>query len=91
MTKADLIETVRNSKGVDLTRKQTEEAVGAVFDALRTAIKKNKRFYYPGFGTFKVRTRKARKGRNPRTGAPITIKATRTVGFKPSPKLKSIL
>lgn len=91
MTKAELIEEVRNAKGVDLTKKQTEVVLNAVFEAVRNAIKKDKRFSFPGFGTFTVRARKARKGRNPRTSAPITIKASKTVGFKPAPKLKGIL
>lgn len=91
MTKADLIEEVRNAKGVELTKKETEAVVSAVFEAIRGAIKKDKRFSFPGFGTFTVRQRKPRKGRNPRTGAQITIKASKTVGFKPAPKLKSVL
>lgn len=91
MTKADLIEEVRNAKGIDLTKKETEAVVSAVFEAIRGAIKKDKRFSFPGFGTFSVRQRKPRKGRNPRTGASITIKASKTVGFKPAPKLKSVL
>ncbi|MBT5633626.1 MAG: HU family DNA-binding protein, partial [Nitrospina sp.] len=55
------------------------------------AIKKEKRFAYPSFGTFTVRSRKARKGRNPRTGEEIKIKASKTVGFKPAPTLKNSL
>ncbi|HZH81728.1 MAG TPA: HU family DNA-binding protein, partial [Phototrophicaceae bacterium] len=46
-------------------------------------------FQVPGFGTFTVRSRKARKGRNPQTGAVINIKASRSVGFKPAPVLKN--
>jgi len=91
MTKAELIEEIRNAKGVDLTKKQTEAVLNSVFDAIRGAVKRDKRFSFPGFGTFTVRARKPRKGRNPRTGAQITIKASKTVGFKPAPKLKSVL
>jgi len=91
MTKSELIEEIRGAKGVDLTKKQTEAVVSAVFEAIRGAIKKDKRFSFPGFGTFTVRQRKPRKGRNPRTGAAITIKASKTVGFKPAPKLKAVL
>jgi len=64
------------------------EAVDATFDCISKAIKKNKRFQVPSFGTFTVRSRKARKGRNPQTGAMINIKASRTVGFKAAPVLK---
>lgn len=91
MTKAELIDEVRNAKGIDLTKKHTEEVVDAVFVALSTAIKKDARFSYPGFGTFVVRNRKERKGRNPKTKAEILIPASRTVAFKPAPKLKALI
>ena len=91
MTKAELIDEVRNAKGVDLTKKSTEQVVDAVFTALSTAIKKDKRFSYPGFGTFVVRERKARKGRNPKTREEIMIPASKTVAFKPAPKLKALI
>ena len=86
MTKSDLIDVV--AKGTKLSKRAAGDAVDAVFDALARAIKKDKRFQVPGFGTFTVRSRKARKGRNPQTGAEISIKASRTVGFKPAPGLK---
>jgi len=91
MTKAQLNQEIQNAKGVELTKKQTEAVLTAVFDAMRVAIKQDKRFSFPGFGTFTVRTRKERKGRNPRTGASIKIKASKTGGFKPAPKLKHSL
>lgn len=86
MTKADLIEAV--AKGTKLSKRAAGDAVDTTFDALARAIKKDRRFLVPGFGTFTVRSRKARKGRNPQTGAEISIKASRTVGFKPAPNLK---
>jgi DNA-binding protein HU-beta len=86
MTKADLIDAV--AKAVKINKRAAGEAVDATFDNLSRALKKSKRFQMPGFGTFSVRSRKARKGRNPQTGAVITIKASRTVGFKPAPNLK---
>jgi DNA-binding protein HU-beta len=55
------------------------------------AIKKEARFSYPNFGTFKVTERAARRGRNPRTGAEIEIEASKTVKFAPAPKFKSEL
>jgi len=91
MTKNELIEAVKNTKGLELTKKQTEAVVAAVFETVGAAIKKNKRFSFPGFGTFTVRQRKARVGQNPRTHAKINIKASKTVGFKPAPKLKGSL
>jgi DNA-binding protein HU-beta len=86
MTKADLIEVV--AKATQLNKREAGDAVDATFDGIAKAIKKSKRFQVPGFGTFTVRSRKSRKGRNPQTGAAITIKASRTVGFKPAPDLK---
>ena len=58
---------------------------------MHKAIKKDKRFSYPGFGTFTVKKRKARKGRNPKTGEIIDIAPTRTVAFKPAPNFKASL
>lgn len=92
MTKAEFIAEVHKSaKGVDLHKKQVEAVVNAVFEVVADTIRKEQRFSFPGFGTFSVRERKARKGRNPRTGQTIQIKASRTVGFKPAPKLKAAL
>ena len=87
MTKADLIETV-SSHGEGMTKKAAAEMVDALFLTIGKTIKKEGRFSYPGFGTWTVRSRKARKGRNPQTGAEIKIKASKTVGFKPAKELK---
>lgn len=90
MTKAELLDSI--SKGnKDLTKKQVGEVVEAVFTAVGNAIKKDGTFAYPGFGTFKVRKRKAREGRNPQTGETIKIKASKTVGFKPAKAMKDRL
>lgn len=86
MTKAELVSAV--AKATKLSKRAAESAVDATFEGIARAIKRDKRFQMPGFGTFTVRSRKARKGRNPRTGAEITIKASRTVGFKPAPSMK---
>ena len=60
----------------------------AYFDHIARAIRKDKRFWVPGFGTFSVRRRRARLGYNPNTQSPMTIPAARTVGFRPAPKLR---
>ena len=86
MTKAEMIAAV--AKAAKLSKRAGENAVDATFENLARALKKEKRFQVPGFGTFSVRSRKARKGRNPQTGAVINIKASRTVRFKPAPALK---
>ena len=86
MTKADLINAV--AKAAKVSKRAAGNAVDVTFSSLVKSIKKDKRFQMPGFGTFTVRSRKARKGRNPQTGVVINIKASRTVGFKPAPSLK---
>ena len=65
--------------------------VELVFEHLHKSIRKEKRFTYPGFGTFIVKKRKARKGRNPRTGEVVEIAPTKTVAFKPAPNFKASL
>ena len=92
MTKAELIVEIQKTKGLpDLSKKAAGEIVDAVFGILSKAIKREKRFAYPGFGTFTVRKRKARMGRNPRTNEKIKIAASKTVTFKPSPQFKKTL
>jgi DNA-binding protein HU-beta len=86
MTKGELVEAV--AKSAHISKLTAGDAVDATFENIGKAIQKSKRFQVPGFGTFTVRSRKARKGRNPQTGATISIKASRTVGFKPAPVLK---
>jgi DNA-binding protein HU-beta len=86
MTKSELINAV--AKVAKTSKRAAEDAVNVTFESLAKAIKKEKRFQMAGFGTFSVRQRKARIGRNPQTGAVLKIKASRTVGFKPAPSLK---
>lgn len=90
MTKAELVAAVHSNAG-DLSKKAVEEIVDCTFQTVSKAIKKDKRFSYPDFGTFTVRKRKARTGRNPQTGEKLKIKASKTVGFKPAPTLKASL
>jgi DNA-binding protein HU-beta len=89
MTKAELIERVAKDAGPAVSKKLVSEMVESVFEHLHRAIRKDKRFTYPGFGTFSVRKRNARKGRNPKTGEVILIAPTRTVAFKPAPNFKA--
>ena len=92
MTKDDLITTVvKSCKGDDLSKRLVSDIIDATFESIGKSIKKDKRFSYPAIGTFTVRNRKARKGRNPQTGEEIRIKASKTVGFKPAPTLKGSL
>lgn len=91
MTKAEFVDQVVKSAGVDLSKKDAAGILDTVFSVIGETIKDENRFSYPGFGTFSVKERSARKGRNPRTGAAIDIKASKTVGFKPAPGLKQSL
>jgi DNA-binding protein HU-beta len=86
MTKADLIETI--ARATQQQKKIVATTVDLTFDQIARAIRKDKRFSMPGFGTFTVRRHKARAGFNPRTKTAMTISAARTVGFRPAPKLK---
>ncbi|MBM4321157.1 MAG: HU family DNA-binding protein [Deltaproteobacteria bacterium] len=89
MTKAELIEAIQAS--TKTSKKTTGDIIDAVFENVKQSIMKDERFSYPGFGTFNVRERKARTGRNPRTGAAINIEASKTVSFKPAPAFKDSL
>ncbi len=86
MTKSDLIDLV--AKKVNLTNKAARESVQAVLDAVRDALKKGEKVVLTGFGTFSVRSRASRKGRNPQTGAEINIPARKTPGFTAGKALK---
>ena len=88
MTKAELVNTVSEAKGLEVTKKAVEAILDLAFDEIAKTVRKEKRFSYPGFGTFTVRTRKARMGVNPQTKKPIKIPASKTVGFKAAPSLK---
>ncbi len=87
MTKQDLIEAVAKATG--LSKRGAAGAVDATINSIAKGIKKDKRLSLSGFGTFTVRKRKGRIGRNPRTGEEIKIAASKTVGFKPAPALKT--
>ncbi len=85
MNKGDLVNQV--SKVVN-TKKEAKAAVDCVFSTITKALKKKDTVTLIGFGTFKVAQRKARKGRNPQTGAEIKIKAKKVPRFVPGKALK---
>jgi DNA-binding protein HU-beta len=91
MTKAELIATVTKTVGRGLSKRAVEGVVDAMFQQLKKGLKKDKRFSYPGFGTFSVRKRAARNGRDPRTQEAIRIPAHKTVVFTPSKTFKGKL
>ena len=91
MTKAELIDAVQAAAGDGVSKKQVGELIDAAFDTIGSTVAKEGSFRYPGFGTFKISERAARKGRNPQTGAAMDIPASKTVRFKPAAALKGSL
>ena len=86
MNKQELIATVADSAG--LAKGDAARAVEAVFDTIATTLKKGEEVRLVGFGTFLLSRRKASTGRNPRTGEPMTIKASNNPKFKTGKLLK---
>lgn len=86
MTKTDLIAQV--AANTEMSKKNAEQAVNAVFEALSKAMSEGEKITISGFGTFEVRERPERKGRNPQTGAEITIEASKLPAFKAGKALK---
>lgn len=86
VTKKELIELV--AKRANLTNKAAKDAVRVFLNGIRDSLKRGEKVVLSGFGTFSLRSRKAKKGRNPKTGAPITIAARRAPGFTPGKALK---
>ena len=89
MTKADLVEQV--AKETEMTKKDAEQLVEVVFESIIGALNKGDKIELRGFGSFRVRERNARKGRNPKTGATVNIPAKRVAYFKPGKELKDIV
>jgi len=86
MNKGELIEAV--AKDLKASKAAAERAVSAIVGNITKGLKKDKKVQLVGFGTFIVRKRQARNGRNPRTGGMIKIPAGKTVGFKAGQILK---
>ncbi|MCX8073841.1 MAG: HU family DNA-binding protein [Candidatus Binatia bacterium] len=89
MTKAELIESVASK--VDLPRALAEKVVNVLFDDIVAALRQGEKVNISGFGTFAVSTRKARTGRNPKTGETIEIAASRSAKFKAGKQLRDSL
>lgn len=80
MNKTELVSAV--AEKAEMTKKDAEKAVNAFFSAVEDALKAGDKVQLIGFGTFEVRERKARTGRNPQTGKEITIEASKVPAFK---------
>ena len=89
MTKAELVEEV--ARVSDLTRKHSEVIVDAVVVSIIDALKKGDKIELRGFGTFRVRRRDSRTGRNPKTGAGVLVPAKSVPHFKPGKELRELI
>ncbi|MDD3647845.1 MAG: HU family DNA-binding protein [Candidatus Dojkabacteria bacterium] len=86
MNKMDLVNMLADKTG--MTKKGAAEALDTVLGAVMSALKKGEKVTITGFGTFEVRSRKARTGRNPQTGSEITIPARKVAAFRAGKALK---
>lgn len=89
MTKADLVERVANQ--ADMTKKDAEQLVEIIFESITDTLNRGEKIELRGFGSFRVRDRNARVGRNPKTGASVDIPAKRVAYFKPGKELKELI
>ena len=89
MNKSELIAAVSQSAG--MTKKDTERVLNAALDAITARLREGEKVQLSGFGTFEVKNREARVGRNPRTKETVTIEATNVPVFKASKALKDIV
>lgn len=87
MNKTQLVDLIQAKLGKDATKKCAESALSAVLGAISDAVQKDK-VQLVGFGTFEMKTRAARTGRNPQTGEAMKIAASSTLSFKPSSVFK---
>jgi integration host factor subunit beta len=89
MTKAELVEEV--SRVSDLTKKHSEVIVDTVFQSIIVALQRGEKIELRGFGSFRLRQREPRKGRNPKTGARVDVPPKRVPYFKPGKELKDLI
>ena len=86
MNKRELVETVASN--AQITKKEADAIVNATLDAIIDGLAKEGKVIIPGFGSFEVRNKTAREGRNPRTGEKVKIAAKRAPAFKPGKAMK---
>ena len=87
MTKADIVETIYEKVG--LSKRESARIVDMIFDIIKGKLEDGENIKISGFGSFAVRDKNARRGRNPQTGEEITISARRVLSFKPSNVLRN--
>ncbi len=89
MTKAELVDDV--ARAAELTKKDAERLVEIVFESVIDTLNQGEKIELRGFGSFRVRERGARRGRNPKSGDPVDIPAKRVPYFKPGKELKELI
>jgi integration host factor subunit beta len=91
MTKADLVQLASEAIGPGITKKDAAVVVDAFLNSIKDAMGEHKNIEIRGFGTFKVRERKSRLARNPRTGDPVEVPPRAVPVFKPSKELRALV
>ena len=89
LTKADIVDALQ--AGIGFPRRITTEVLEDMLEIIKTSLEKGESVRISGFGNFEVQEKKARRGRNPRSGEEITISARNVVSFKPSQVLRKAL
>ena len=89
MTKAELVDEV--ARVVQLTKKQAETIVNIVFDSIVESLRAGQKIELRGFGSFRLRSRKSRTGRNPKTGEKVDVPSKKIPYFKPGKELKELI
>ncbi|HEY2829890.1 MAG TPA: integration host factor subunit beta [Thermoanaerobaculia bacterium] len=89
MTKAELVDEVASA--VQLTKKQAETIVNIVFDSIVDSLRNGQKIELRGFGSFRLRNRKSRTGRNPKTGEKVEVPSKKIPYFKPGKELKELI
>jgi integration host factor subunit beta len=89
MTKADLVEKVANQ--INLTKKQTEVVVNTVFSSITDSLAEGKKVELRGFGSFRIRQRNARVGRNPKSGQKVDVPSKKVPFFKAGKELRELV
>lgn len=89
MTKAELVDEV--ARVVQVTKKQAENIVNIVFDSIVESLRAGQKIELRGFGSFRLRSRKSRTGRNPKTGEKVEVPSKKIPYFKPGKELKELI
>jgi len=89
MTKAELVEEVASAS--DLTKKDAEVIVQTVLDSITESLQRGEKIELRGFGSFRIRNRSSRQGRNPKTGSGVSVPAKKVPYFKPGKEIKDLI